>query len=127
MFTKASNQEGMMAVIETQYGNEQRVAALQKGNATRFARCELRRQLREASTRKESLQMALAVIEDPAPPIKGMKVGSLLEACYRIGPVAAKKLLTRVRVSPTRPVGELTVNEKWRLGMSLRAKLNGRG
>ena len=102
---------------------DQRVTALKRANAVRFARAQVKRRLAEHTTRRASLLAAAAQLTDPDPELITMPVRQLLEACWQVCPDGARALMRRARVLSDRRIGDLTDAERWRLVTLLRTGL----
>lgn len=87
----------------------QRLEALERGNAIRSHRAELKR---DVKTRRKSVHDVLAA---PEPEEVTMKVLDLLLAVPKVGRVKAGKWLNRTRISPSKTVGGLTERQRFEL------------
>jgi hypothetical protein len=97
--------------------NEQAMAALDRANAVRVARAELKRSIGSLSPRAAAARLT-EILEDPDDVARRMSVGTLLSSAKLIGPSKIAVLLRHAAiVSPDRRVGELT--ERQRRGLIL--------
>lgn len=90
---------------------EQRLDALARANAVKSARAGLKRMLRHADPR-EARYRAMEVLGDPAPEFESMKVFDLLLAVPKYGRVKVNRILTAVRVSPSKTLGGLSDRQR---------------
>ena len=84
----------------------QRLDALVKANWTRTNRAGLKRDLKAGR-----VQVAPLIL-DPPEWLGTMSVLDLLLATPKLGRVKANKALTRCRISPSKPVGALSVRQR---------------
>ncbi|WP_210492160.1 hypothetical protein [Patulibacter sp. SYSU D01012] len=85
---------------------DQRRAALAHANAIRSARAALRRAIGDGRRR------AADVVAECPPEAASMPVGELLMAQHRWGESRALRLLRRIPVSETKPLGSLTLRQR---------------
>lgn len=85
---------------------EQRMTALEKANAVRRWRAQLKRDMKARRLRAHEL------LREPPEMIHSMKVLDLLLAAPKIGRTKAMRMLTRAGVSPSRSVGALSDRQR---------------
>lgn len=85
---------------------EQRLRALERANEVRTRRARLKREL------KAGTADLISVLRDPPDYVATAKVQELLLAAPRIGPVKANRITNRVRVSPSKTIGGMTVRQR---------------
>lgn len=93
-----------MAVTATQAAMPQHLCALQRANAVRMRRAEIKRQLKVGEI---TLQDALA---DSA--VASMDIGDLLRCVPRWGKTRVMAALAQEHISPTRTVQRLTPRQR---------------
>jgi hypothetical protein len=86
---------------------EQRRAALDVGNAIRYARADLKRELKSLGCTL-ALRKVAELLEDPPAYLQGMKALNLLEAIPRLGRTKSDQALKAAAASPIRTIGGLT-------------------
>ena len=82
------------------------MVALRRANQVRILRSKLKQDLRAGTVRLEQ------ILATGADYLASAEVFDLLVAVPKIGPVKAGRLLTTARISPSRPVGELTERQR---------------
>lgn len=103
--------EPTSAAVPPDRSLEQRMDALARANAARSARAGLKRMLKHADPREARFR-AIEVMRDPAPEFESMKVFDLLFAVPRFGRVKVNRILTAVRVSPSKTLGGLSNRQR---------------
>ncbi len=83
--------------------------ALRQANQVRSARAKLKQDLRAGKVRLEQ------ILATPADYLASAEVFDLLVAVPKIGPVKAGRLLTVVRISPSKTVGDLSERQRTHL------------
>lgn len=96
----------MTAMVTLDHSLAQRLEALEKANRTRSARAELKRDLRAGR------RMVVDVIADPPGCAASMTVLDALLAAPKVGRVKAARMLRVAGVSPSRPLGALSVRQR---------------
>lgn len=97
-----------MTVVAT----PQQMEALEKGNATRRANAQLRRDLKQAGPEMARLMVA-AVLRDPDEQQGACPAERLLLAIPRVGPTAVRSMLKQIGVNTTRrKVRELSPRQR---------------
>jgi hypothetical protein len=94
----------------------QRMTALEHANEIRSKRAILKRDLKAGRIAVEDL------LTDPPAYMETAKVWDLLLAVPKYGRVKVNKMLTRVRVSPTKTVGGLSVRQRHEIVAHLRGE-----
>ena len=100
----------------------QPLLALAKANQVRLAGAALRRELKRLSY-EESRARVASLLESPPPPVLSLRLGHLLRACPRMGPVGASKIARSAGIRPgaeTMAVRRLVGRERMRLATALR-------
>lgn len=92
---------------------DQRMRALERGNAVRGYRKDLKLKL------KAGERDVVLLIMDPPARIDTMRVFDLLLAVPKFGRVKVGKLLRRVEVSPSKTVGGLSVRQRRELAFAV--------
>lgn len=99
----------------------QRIRALERANAVRLARAELKRQIAQGRL------SAAEVILEPPPEAMSWSVGELLMSQRRWGSNRTRKLLWSLQISETRHLGMLTERQRLlladRLGLHAKREL----
>lgn len=90
-----------------------RMAALEKANRTRQARAELKHKIASGEA------FAASVLLDPPAEAETMPVGDLLICQRRWGVMRMRKVLARLAIPETRPVGNLTDRKRRQLARVL--------
>lgn len=85
---------------------EQRMSALTRANQIRSARAQLKRDLKAGRT------SLAAIIMDPPDWLETAKLFELLLATPKYGRVKANKVLTSVRISPSKTIGGLSDRQR---------------
>src|SRR5207248_4157424 len=98
--------ERRMTFTATMTTGPQRLQALERANAVRLKRAELKRQIAGGHV------SAADVILDLPWEATSWPVGELLTSQRRWGSIRAHKLLAGLHISETRPVGELTERQR---------------
>ena len=93
----------------------QRREALERANRIRGYRAQMKKAI------KAGQQDPLQVLASPPPEVETMKVYDLIVAKPKVGPVKAKVVLNRARVSPAKTLGGLSVRQRGEIA----ALLNG--
>jgi hypothetical protein len=93
----------------------QRMQALERANAVRLKRAELKRRIADGQV------SAADVILDLPWEARSWPVGEMLTSQRRWGSIRAHKLLAGFHISETRPVGALTERQRHVLATQLRA------
>ena len=91
----------------------QRREALQRANAVRAQRAQLKRDLKEGRCAVDVL------LADPPACVQTAAVAALLLALPKYGPVKINKLLAECRIAPTKTVGGLTPRQREELRHAL--------
>jgi hypothetical protein len=104
-----------MTFTATMTTGPQRMQALERANAVRLRRAELKRRIAHGQT------SAAEVILDLPWEARSWPVGELLTSQRRWGSIRAHKLLAGLHISETRQVGELTERQRRVLATQLRA------
>ena len=87
-------------------GGPQHMRALQRANAVRLARAELKRQVAEGK-----ITAAEAILRPPAE-IEGMAIAELLMSQRRWGQTRCRSVLTAVPLPETKTVGSMTDRQR---------------
>src|SRR5690606_20203433 len=87
----------------------QRMEALQKANAIRSQRAQLKKELKSGELE------IVAVLQDPPEFLKTAKVMDLLLVVPKFGRVKAARVLTRCRISQAKTVGGLSERQRTEL------------
>ncbi len=95
-----------MTFTATMTTGPQRMQALERANAVRLKRAELKRQIADGQV------SAANVILDLPWEASSWPVGELLTSQRRWGSIRAHKLLAGLHISETRPVGALTERQR---------------
>lgn len=95
---------------------DQRMSALHEANKRRYARAELKRRMARGEA------SLIGVLADPAPEIRGMRIGELLEAVPAMGPKKSARALSRVRISSRTKLLNLDPVDKVALALYLRER-----
>jgi hypothetical protein len=104
-----------MTFTATMTPGPQRMQALERANAVRLKRAQLKRSIADG-------QMSAAdVVLDLPWEAESWSVGELLTSQRRWGSIRAHKLLAGLHISETRPVGRLTERQRCVLATQLRA------
>jgi len=103
-----------MTFTATMTTGPQRLQALERANAVRLKRAELKRQIAGGQL------SAADVILDLPWEATSWPVGELLTSQRRWGSIRAHKLLAGLHISETRPVGELTERQRRVVAAQLR-------
>jgi hypothetical protein len=100
----------------------QHLQALERANAVRLQRAQMKRWIRQPEDSYASRERAIAVLLDPTayPHAMSMPVGELLRASRRMGPTMVRRLLHRARIGEMREVGRLTFRQASELAGLLR-------
>lgn len=93
---------------------EQRLSALEKANATRSRRAQLKRDLKAGEV------LVVDLIASPPEFIETMKTFDLLLAVPKYGRVKVNKILSRERISPSKTIGGLSERQRRELVRALR-------
>ena len=96
--------------------------ALAKANRVRLAGAALRRELKALSYGESRARVA-SLLESPPPAVLSLRLGHLLRACPRLGPVGASRIARSAGVRPgaeTMAVRRLIGRERMRLAAALR-------
>ena len=104
-----------MTFTATMTTGPQRLQALERANAVRLRRAELKRRIADGRV------SAADVILDLPWEATSWPVGELLTSQRRWGSIRAHKLLAGLHISETRPVGELTERQRRVVATRLRA------
>jgi hypothetical protein len=104
-----------MTFTATMTTGPQRMQALERANAVRLRRAELKRRIADGRV------SAADVILDLPWEATSWPVGELLTSQRRWGSIRAHKLLAGLHISETRPVGELTERQRRVVATRLRA------
>ena len=91
----------------------QRLRALERANAVRLARAELKRRIAEGEA------SAAEIILDPPAEALSWAIGELLMSQRRWGSTRCRKFLSRSHIIETKPVGTLTDRQRRMLASSL--------
>lgn len=86
--------------------HSQRMEALQKANAIRSQRAQLKKELKSGELE------IVAVLQDPPEFLKTAKVMDLLLVVPKFGRVKAARVLTRCRISQAKTVGGLSERQR---------------
>lgn len=97
----------------------QRFEALDRANAVRTARKELKQQLHALPSAASTQRVAMLVRQPLAGVTETMKVYDLLTACRGMGQSKANQLLRRLHISPSKTIGGLTPRQRQQLGVAL--------
>jgi hypothetical protein len=92
----------------------QRLDALQEANRIRFARANLKRDLKSG---RKSIQ---DIILNPPEYVMTMKVFDLALACPKYGRVKVNKIFTKCRISPSKTIGGLSSRQRGEMISMLR-------
>lgn len=92
----------------------QRMAALRRANDIRSQRAEIKRRIKAGN------ESVTGLIADPPEYIDTMKVWDLMIATPKFGRVKVNRILTQVRVSPSKTVGGLSERQRRELMSFLR-------
>jgi hypothetical protein len=84
----------------------QRLRALERANAVRLARAELKRRIAEGEA------SAAEVIMDPPDEAISWAIGELLMSQRRWGATKCRKFLARYHITETKPLGDLTDRQR---------------
>jgi hypothetical protein len=84
----------------------QRLRALERANAVRLARAELKRRIAEGEA------SASEVILDPPDEALSWAIGDLLMSQRRWGTTRCRKFVSRYHISETKPLGALTERQR---------------
>jgi hypothetical protein len=84
----------------------QRLRALERANAVRLARAELKRKIAEGEA------SAAEIILEPPDEALSWAIGELLMSQRRWGNTRCRKFLSRYHISETKPVGALTDRQR---------------
>lgn len=84
----------------------QRLRALERANAVRLARAELKRRIADGDV------SAADVILDPPTEAASWAIGELLVSQRRWGTTKCRKFLSRYHMTETKPLGDLTVRQR---------------
>ncbi len=103
-----------MTFTATMTTGPQRLQALERANAVRLKRAELKRRIADGRV------SAAEVILDLPWEATSWPVGELLTSQRRWGSIRAHKLLAGLHISETRPVGELTERQRRVVAAQLR-------
>lgn len=96
----------------------QRMQALERANAVRLKRAELKRRIADGNL------SAAEIILDLPWEARNWPVGQLLTSQRRWGSIRTRKLLTGLHISEKRPVGELTERQRRMLAGQLRTDVS---
>lgn len=107
------NTTTVRAVTPPSRSLEQRLAALQKGNAVRSRRAQFKRDL------KAGRVSVLELITTPPGWAETMKLADLLIATPKIGRVKLRKLLLGCQVAPSKTLGGLSGRQRRELVIAL--------
>ena len=105
-----------MTFTATMTTGPQRMQALERANAVRLKRAELKRQIADGQV------SAADVILDLPWEAASWPVGELLTSQRRWGSIRAHKLLAGLHISETRPAGALTERQRRVLAAQLRSQ-----
>lgn len=97
----------------------QKNAALEKAQHIRLRRAEIKREI--AAAGPKGTEMAADLILDPPVELESMRVAGLLQAIYRMGQDRAFRLVNRLGMSESRPIGKLTDRQREVLAEALKA------
>jgi hypothetical protein len=84
----------------------QRLRALERANAVRLARAELKRRIAEGES------SVAEVLQDPPHEANSWAIGELLTCQRRWGSTRCRKFLSRHQIVETKPVGALTERQR---------------
>jgi hypothetical protein len=98
----------------------QRLRALERANAVRLARAELKRRIAEGDV------AASEVILDPPDEALSWAIGELLMSQRRWGSTRCRKFLARYHLTETKPLGALTDRQRRVLADELESFCGGR-
>ena len=96
----------------------QRMEALQKANAIRSQRAQLKKELKSGELE------IVAVLKDPPEFLKTAKVMDLLLVVPKFGRVKAARVLTRCRISQAKTVGGLSERQRAELCETLEKRVS---
>jgi hypothetical protein len=105
-----------MTFTATMTTGPQRMQALERANAVRLKRADLKRRIADGR------MSAADVILDLPWEATSWPVGELLTSQRRWGSIRAHKLLAGLHISETRPVGDLTERQRRVLAAELRSQ-----
>ncbi len=88
-------------------GVDQKMESLAYANRVRTARAAVKRRIREGEF------SPLDVLQEPTDLIAGMSVRDLLMSVRKLGPVKIDRALALCRISPNKPIGNLTERQVW--------------
>jgi hypothetical protein len=114
-FRTTTRERERMTFTATMTTGPQRLQALERANAVRLRRAELKRRIADGRV------SAADVILDLPWEATSWPVGELLTSQRRWGSIRAHKLLAGLHISETRPVGELTERQRRVVATRLRA------
>lgn len=97
----------------------QRMEALQKANAIRSQRAQLKKELKSGELE------IVAVLQDPPEFLRTAKVMDLLLVVPKFGRVKAARVLTRCRISQAKTVGGLSERQRAELCETLEKRSTG--
>ncbi len=92
----------------------QRKTALEKANAVRARRAQLKRDLKAKRT------SGVALLDDPPEWLETMKVIDFLLALPKVGQMKAIKVLNKCRMSPSKTIGGMTQRQRTELCLVLK-------
>lgn len=110
MNERGSTLEANSAVVPSR-SLEQRLSALKTANRIRTFRARKRLALKEAHPSKAALRVA-AMIRQPPPEMRTIKMIDLLLWVPQVGRVKANKILVKLRISPSRTLGALSDRQR---------------
>jgi len=93
--------------------SEQRMEALRRANEIRFARAELKKDLKAGKVK------VAEILSKPPPCAESAKVSDLLMALPNVGPVRTARLLRGRRISESKTVGGLSERQRAELVRAL--------
>jgi hypothetical protein len=100
------SEKHQMSETATMTPEPQRLRALERANAVRLARAELKRRIAEGEA------SAAEVILEPPNEALSWAIGELLMSQRRWGATKCRKFLSRFQISETKPLGALTDRQR---------------
>jgi hypothetical protein len=105
-----------MSETATMTPEPQRLRALERANAVRLARAELKRRIADGEA------SAAEIILDPPAEAQSWAIGELLMSQRRWGATKCRKFLSRFQITETKPLGALTERQRRMIATALASR-----